>query len=245
MQERFLVISNPCRSVAGEHPCELFAHQTYPFCHLHTRLLLNLKVKGSRITFSCGRRVVPPMLGLFASRNRAESRVPLAEGGRGEDRETDGARLAFGPRVLGPHPETGTRTAPPGLICRALGEHLTPDAFDRRYPGRCRLAPYAIEVCDEGPGSETYYLDQARLRGITAYANDPAGPNPPERTGREWAPPEYPKGPFPIGGGRFGVYNARFALVGSELCLVATENIYDGDEIYVDYGRLYWQHWGG
>lgn len=244
-----LIVASPCRFRGC--PCQ--SYQTFPYCSLHTEYVFNLCVHRSNITQANGRPVVPTMLGLFAFRSPVDPAVPLASGGSGAP-DKGWRVLVFGPDVPGPDPDParrGARTGPPGLIAEALGERLSTEGFDARYSSG-ELAPYAIEVTEgdafgaaEPPEARSrWFLDQAYLRGVTSYANDPAGPNPPEHSGRLWAPDTYPRGPFKVDRGPpRAVYNAEFRVKGGRVYLYATRNIYSGDEIFVDYGREYWRHW--
>lgn len=104
------------------------------------------------------------------------------------------------------------------VIVEYLGEHINHDELSKRYDsveivnGRKNIVEGFAEYTLQY--AKDAFVDAQRLRGYAAYINDPSGHIPLDKKP-----------------------NAKF----DGLNVVATKNIYNGDEILVSYGKQYWQ----
>ena len=92
-----------------------------------------------------------------------------------------------------------------------IGEQITQQELDNRY-GRDNVAPYAL--CDSN-SSKDKCIDSACVRGIASMINHNVGKN----------------------------SNVMFTSSprGGQFRVIATKNIYNGEEIFVNYGSEYWK----
>lgn len=112
-------------------------------------------------------------------------------------------------------------------IVSYIGELLTEDQLNLRYPGDDETAPYveAVEtVQDDGTWGPRVYVDGARVRGVASMAND-------AREGSQCVD----NSPCDIN----AIFESGDAN-NSYPVLTATRPIRNGEEIFVAYGSDYW-----
>ena len=114
------------------------------------------------------------------------------------------------------HPHNHVAFMPGQVIVTYMGEILSEDQFDARYPDDDETAPYANRL----PGGEV--TDAACMRGVAALANHVL----PDSS---------------CAGGDRCVTNVELVTAPDEYAVLrALVPIYNGDEIFVDYGDEYW-----
>jgi hypothetical protein len=130
--------------------------------------------------------------------------------------------LKVAPSPLGGDGVFATRDLPINTIIPYGGEALTDAQIDVWYgPGDLNLAPYAIKNRYTNRN-----VDSACERWIGSKINDASS----EKTRRTalWRQNR-------------GLYNALFETHQGIIRVRTTKNILSGDELFVDYGRHYWQ----
>lgn len=120
-------------------------------------------------------------------------------------------------------------------IARYTGKLLTKKQLDKLYPGKDELAPYAV-AAGRVDGKQMYIDGASWKSSVARYANDGCGPK------------GYGKGASDraVAGVSTHCKRTNAYLKGGKgkVWLVALKNLYDGDEIYTEYGPEYWRGGG-
>lgn len=258
--------SKQCNApTANGQPCKRRTKSTFPCCYIHTiygkrgetqcaggrlpepQLLasagVSLRVKNSRIKLPGGATMkglfvqAPAKLLRYGDSGLAERNIlaqPPAERGNPK----------MGRNNATPSRETKLVFRPKERIAKYVGEVLTEAELQARYPGEA-LGPYVYRHHYENQNRADLLVDAAYwCSGVARYANDICKnsyprPNGVDRQGR----PTYPD---PTKNGNMSYCpktNVKFKVSRSnprKIYLIAIKNIYDDDELYVEYGPEYW-----
>jgi len=116
------------------------------------------------------------------------------------------------------------------LICQYGGEHLTKSQLDTRYGSGGQVAPYTWQH----PVSQEFY-DSACKRWIGSFSNDPKGLIPKTQSNAQIKYAE------PSASSRERINQLRYEPLPNMVAgLYAKNNIMNGQEIYVSYGKDWW-----
>ena len=197
----------PHRSKTTRQRCTRTSTLPYEYCWQHLRSACNLNAsRQTLLKQSNGRRF--KFRGLFAYRTKAEMR----------QRERQWSTFKSKKQKKLPQKKYGRLVFKKGdLIARYIGERMTQEALNTRYPGSECTAPYAMTgMRVGGKANSKNVADAACKRGVAAFANKPtAGLRP---------------------NAKLSDYIRSKKLI---LTLKATRDIYEGEEILCSYGTGY------